>query len=174
MCLFLFWLFWCVLYICTFYFSLFFNIVASISALLCSCQCSWESWFFSAFQTRTATNNKQTLLHITNNTINNSKPTATTIVKAQRKQVIFNSGIFQESVERLPGPKPEAKSQRKQKSQQSRHEKLQKLEKRTKTTEKYREIPAQPSFSTMLQAYLGSHTVTQSGPPKNSKILWVT
>ena len=156
-------LFFIIFQYCCFHFSTFVQLSMLMGKLV----------LFS-FPNKNGNKQQTTLLHITNNTINNSKPTATTIVKAQRKQVNFNSGIFQESVERLPGPKPEAKSQRKQKSQQSRHEKLQKLEKRTKTTEKYREIPAQPSFSTMLQAYLGSHTVTQSGPPKNSKILWVT
>ncbi len=146
---------------CTFYFS--------ISLLSCPHLCAvvnahGKVGSFQLSKRERQQKQQTTVFNTTNNTTNNSKPTATTIVTAQRKdksnQVNLNSGRFGESVAPLPGPKPEAQSHQKQ---------TPKATKTGKTHKNNRKIPPQRSFSTMLQAYLGSHNTKR--PQEKTSIL---
>ena len=147
---------------------LFFNIVAFISALCAVVNAHGKVGSFQLSKQERQQEQQTTLLHITNNTTNNSKPTATTIVKAQRKHksisILEGSGrAWRLSPAQSRKPKVN-KSQKANKADTKSYKNWKNAQKQQKNIEK---IHPQPSFSTMLQAYLGSHNTKR--PPKNTQ-----
>ena len=153
---------------------LFFNIVAFISALCAVVNAHGKVGSFQLSKQERQQEQQTTLLHITNNTINNSKPTATTIVKAQRKHKSISILEGSGRAWRLsPAQSRKPKVNKSQKANKADTKSYKNWKKRTKTTEKYRKNTPTAELQYHVAGIFGK-SQHKAAPQKHSKILWVT